>query len=96
MNFSKAIERSGLKDESGRELSHLMVEHSTDLKKPVWSISTESSGAETTSREQFIIMETKRCGGVVPHFETLSELAKTSKVMKDKKEGTSPSGEGRH
>ena len=91
MNFSKAIERSGLKDESGRELSHLIVEHSTDLKKPVWSISTESSGAETTSREQFIIWEAKRCGGVVPHFETLSELAKTSKVMKDKKEGTSPS-----
>ena len=91
MNFSKAIERSGLKDESGRELSHLIVEHSTDLKKPVWSISTNSSGPETTSREQFIIMEAKRCGDVVPHFKTLEELAKTSKVMQDKKEGTSAS-----
>ena len=82
MNFSKALERTGLRDDSGRFVQYLQLKHSRNPDKPLWSIADPSERSLEVSWKNFFDVACKAGGGLMPSLDALVEMARTSKVMK--------------
>jgi len=80
LNFSKAIERTGMTDATGKYVPYLTLEHAMNKDEPYWSLSTELPNV--VSLEQFFRFEARRRGGQLPSNVILETAAKSSKFVK--------------
>jgi hypothetical protein len=81
-NFSKAIERTGWKDENGFYVKHTFLKHSKNQDEPLWTLTKQGDDSVVATWESFFDLESKKGqGGKFPSVRDMEQHAKESKSM---------------
>ena len=81
-NFSKAIERTGWKDENGFYVRHTFLKHSKNQDEPLWTLTKQGDDSIAATWESFFDLESsKGLGGKFPTIRDMVKHAEENKTM---------------
>jgi hypothetical protein len=81
-NFSKAVERTGWKDENGFYVRHTFLKHSKNQDEPLWTLTKQGDDSVRGTWENFFDMMAGRgLGGKFPSTRIMAKLADKEREM---------------